>query len=246
MRTTQGNMLRSLTNVQTFLDEHEGRLAGVVTPGIRKQLDDVVVELSEHATDQLDHTIAAQQLTQRQRALRTILLQDHMGPIANIARVDLPQTPELAPLRLPNRVLSIERLAVAARAMGKAAQRHNDVLLATGLRADYLEQLEAATEAMVKSLNDRDASRGKVSGATTGLREKLSRSRRIVRAINSYVRKALRGDATLLRNWKSVKRVQIVPVQSVKAPSAPALSISTPENTILATEAPASTAVAAA
>jgi hypothetical protein len=245
MRTTQGNMLRSLTNVQSFLDEHAGRLAGVVTLGIRKQLDDAIVELSEVATDQQDHTIAAQQLTQRQRSLRTILLQDHMEPIANIARVDLPQTPELEPLRLPTRRLSIARLAVAARAMGKAAQRHNDVLLATGLPVDYLAQLEAATDAMVKSLNDRDASRGKMTGATTGLREKLSRGRRIVRVINTFVRKALRGDATLLRNWTSVKRVRIVPVQSATAAPATALPASTPDRTSATTDAPATTADAA-
>ena len=243
MKTTQGNMRRSLVNVDDFLDAHADRLAGVVDSGVRKRLRAGIQDLSGYVTDQADHTVAARQETQSQYTLRAALVQEHMAPIARIAKLELPQTPELLPCRLPKLNISTEQLAVHARGMAKAAGRYTDVFVAAGLPADFVAQLEAATEALLKSLNNRDQRLGKAGSATTGLRTKLTESRKIVNVLDVLVKKAFKGDAVLLRNWSLAKRVTKTAVQSTPVASTPVLTVSTPS--VPATE-PAPSAVAAA
>src|SRR5258708_17087376 len=121
MQTTQGNMLHSLRTVQAFLDDNAATLAGVIGTGARQRLDAAILELSVHASDQTGNTLASQGATQRQRALRHVLLRDHMTPIARVAKADLPQTPDIEPLRMPKGKPTVERLAAAAYGIAKAA-----------------------------------------------------------------------------------------------------------------------------
>ena len=144
MQTKQGNRLQSLRSVQAFLDEYAGRLAGVVRTGARQRLDDAVTELSTHASEQTGSSLASQGATQKQRTLRAALLRDHMAPISRIAKSDLPQTPEIEPLRMPRGRPTHERLAAAALGMAKAATPFTGVFVAAGLPADFITQLESA------------------------------------------------------------------------------------------------------
>ena len=91
--------------------------------GARKRLDDAIIELSTHASDQTGSALRSQGATRKQKSLRTALLRDHMAPIARIARVDLPQAPEIEPLRMPRGRPTATRLAAAANGMAKAAEK---------------------------------------------------------------------------------------------------------------------------
>ena len=75
MKTTQGNVLFSLRNVQGFLQDNAARLAAVIDNVMTKRLDDAIVTLSGHATDQVQTFIDAKSTTQTQEALRTELIQ---------------------------------------------------------------------------------------------------------------------------------------------------------------------------
>jgi hypothetical protein len=213
MQTAQGNMLQSLRTVQAFLEENAAKLTSVVNSGARARLDAAIVELATHVTDQSGNHLASQGATKKQRALREALLRDHMGPVSRIARSDLPQTPEIEPLRMPRGKPTAERLAAAAYGMAKTATDHAPVFVAAGLPADFAAQLTGAADALVSSLSERSQSRGRRSGATKGLAKRLTDGRRIVHVLDAFVKSALKNDAPLLANWNKVKRVQRVGVR---------------------------------
>src|SRR4051812_46612506 len=108
MQNRQGNLLQSLQAVQAFFDANAARLDGVVKTGARKQLDAAVASLSGHVVNQTGSHLAAKGATQKHKALRTVLLRDHMAPIARIAAADLPPLPAISPLRMPRGRPSIE------------------------------------------------------------------------------------------------------------------------------------------
>ncbi len=211
MQTEQGTMLNSLRTVQAFLDENAGRLAGVASTGARRKLDETVAQLAGHVTDQDGQTIAARGATKRQKALRVALVRDHMAPISYIAKAELPNVPELQSLRLPKGQPTSARLAAAAKGMAAAATPHADVFIAVGLPADFVAQLNSAADALLTSLSDRAVSRGRVKGATTGLKAQLAAGRRVVHILDAFVKSVAKDDAVLLANWKLVKRVPRTP-----------------------------------
>jgi len=208
MRTRQGSTLQSLRAVQGFLDANAGELGAVANAGARKRLDGLIEALSTHAATQTGSNLAAQGATRKQYALRAILLHDHMAPIARIARVDLATSPEIEPLRMPRGNPATERLAAAAYGMAKAAAPHADVFIAAGLSDDFVEQLIAATDALLASLDERMQNRGLRAGATKGLEIRLSEGRKIVHVLDALVKTALKRNPVLLANWNIVKRVQ--------------------------------------
>ena len=207
MQTTQGGMLHSLRAVHMFLDENTDKLATVVNSGARQRLADAITELSAHASEQSGNHLAAKGATQKQRALRIVLLRDHMAPIASIAAADLPPVPEIEPLRMPRGKPSGERLAVLAQGMAKAAVPYAPTFVSAGLPPTFIADLTAAAGALLSSLDDRTQSRGRRSGATKGLRQRLSAGRKIVRVLDTFVKSALKDDPSLLANWRAVKRV---------------------------------------
>jgi hypothetical protein len=208
MRTKQGSTLQSLRAVQAFLDQNADTLASVVHTGARQQLDDAIVTLSTHASDQTGNNLASQGATLKQRALRQSLLRDHMAPVSRIARADLPLTPEVEPLKMPRGRPTTERLAVAAYGMAKAALPFSAVFVSAGLPQDFVAQLNAAADAMLLAIDNRTQSRGKRGGATQGLKRKLVSGRKIVHVLDAFVQSALKDDHALLASWNVVKRVQ--------------------------------------
>jgi len=115
--------------------------------------------------------------------------------------------PELEPLRMPKGKPTVEKLASAAAGMAKTVEPYSDVFIAAGLPNDFIAQLNAATDAMTNTISERTSSRGRRSGATAGLKQKLSAGRRIVHALDAFVRSQLKNDPALLRDWNLVKRV---------------------------------------
>ena len=208
MQTTQGSVLESLQAVQTFLTDNADKLGDVVKTGARQKLDDAIVELTTHAEDQQGSHLAAQGNTQQKRSLELILRRDHMAPIARIARAELPPTPAMEPLKMPKGRPTVARLAALADGMANAATPFADTFIAAGLPADFIAQLRAATTAMVTTVAERNQNRGKRGGATTGLKQKLGRARRIVHVLDAFIQTALKDDQVLLSSWNIVKRVR--------------------------------------
>jgi hypothetical protein len=234
------------SRVETFLDAHADRLADVVKTGARQKLSDAITALDTHASDQSGGLLAAQGATQKKDSLRQALLRDHMAKIARIAAADLPSTPELEPLRMPKGKPTAEKLAALAAGMANTAEPYSSVFIAAGLPTDFIAQLKAATDAMTGTIAERTSSRGRRSGATVGLKQKLSDGRKIVHILDAFVKSALKDDPALLRNWDLVKRVPRPtgrsapsPAQSSPTPQTPGPGPSTPAPSEAAPSAPA-------
>ena len=84
-----------------------------------------------------------------------------MAPIARIAKVRLPDTPELAALRMPRGRPTILGLAAHAEGMAAAAAPFTDVFVAAGLPADFIVQLHTAVDAMLEPVNVRKQTRSR-------------------------------------------------------------------------------------
>lgn len=208
MNIRQGSVLESIRAVQNFLDKHADRLGEVNKTGVRKQLDQVVTDLSGHVTSQTDHTFVGLGATRKQRALRRALLKDHMRPIARIATADLPPTPEVQPLTMPEGKPSVALLIARARGMAAAADRFATVFTDAGLPADFVAQLTAATDALEAARDQQTSTLSSRSGATDVLGATLQRGRRIVGVLDSLVAKSLNGDPELMTGWRSAKRIR--------------------------------------
>jgi hypothetical protein len=232
MQTSQGSVLESLQAVQTFLTDNADKLGAVVKTGARQKLDDAIVELTTHAEEQQGSHLAAQGNTQEKRSLQLVLRRDHMAPIARIARADLPPTPAVEPLKMPKGRPTAARLAALADGMANAATPFADTFISAGLPTDFIAQLRAATTAMVASVAERNQNRGKRGGATTGLKQKLGRARRIVHVLDAFIQTALKDDQALLSSWNIVKRVR----RNTNRPATPATPPVTPPVTPLKDE----------
>lgn len=208
MKTVQGQVLESLHSCKSFLDTNDERLAGVAQSGAGQKLIRTIVDLESHVAGQTGNQLASQIATRTQRALREALLRDHMRPIACIAKAELTETPELESLRMPAGKPTVERLAALAHGMGQAALPFAPLFAAHGLPGDFVVRLERAADAMVAALVDRRAHRGRRVGDTKGLKEKLSRGRKLVHVLDAMIQSALRDEPALLAHWNSVKRVQ--------------------------------------
>jgi hypothetical protein len=219
MQNTQGNLLQSLRAVKEFLNDNAQQLGDVVTTGTRAKLDQIIAALENHVAEQAGSVLAASRASRKRAELRTVLLRDHMAPIARIAQADLPHIAGNDVLRLPRTNVSTERLAAAAEGMAREAAPYVDHFVQAGLPADFIARLTAAAEAMVQSVNERVTSRGRRSGATKGLKTTLQSARKLVHVIDAFVASTLANDPALLANWKRVKRVRQVAVRSSDVPT---------------------------
>jgi hypothetical protein len=225
MKTTQGNVLLSLRNVQGFLQDNATRLASVLDNVMTKRLNDAIVTLSGHATDQVQTLIDAKSTTQTQEALRTELIQFHMAPINRIAKLELANIPELKSFLMPKGKPTIEKLKTFADGMSAAAAKYSATFFAGGLPTDFIAQLDDVATAMVEAQSSRARKAATRKGATNSLQVMLATGRKIVRVIDPLVRKVIKNDSGLLTIWNTVKRVpRTAATATPAAPATPAAS----------------------
>ncbi|MDQ2668263.1 MAG: hypothetical protein M3Z05_20020 [Gemmatimonadota bacterium] len=209
MQMKQGNMLQSLRNVQAFLDDNTAALDAVVQTGECRRLDDAITQLATHASDQDASHIASQGSTRQQGALRTVLLRDHMSPLlvspGPIFRTHR-RSSHSACQGAPQYGAPVHR----GTRHGQGGRPFAPVFIAAGLPSDFVAQLNTAADAMIAAVGDSVQSRGKRSGVTKGLADKLTEGRKVIHILDAFVKTSLKSDPPLLANWEQVKRVQRV------------------------------------
>jgi hypothetical protein len=227
METQQGNMLQSLRNVDVFLEQNADRLDGVVQSDVRQRLNEAISTLQTHVSAQADGAFGSKGATRKHQSLRRALIRDHMLPIARIAAADLPDTPEIQPLKMPANGVSVQRLAAAAYGMADTAAKYSHIFTRATLAADFAPRLTAAADAMIASIGERTKSRLVHRGATQGLATSLAAGRKIVRILDALVKSRLQEEPARLAAWQSAKRVkQPASRLTVAAPTAaPAASV---------------------
>ena len=227
MRYQQNAVLTSLRRAQQFFDDNGAKL-GAINPTATKELGSVIEELSALAVSQDSAARGSKGETSRNRALRVALRQNHMAPIAEVAKYKLQSVPEFAALTLPPSTLSAQSLVASATAMADAATSHSQTFIDSGLSATFLDDLRAAAKAVNDSIVERGNQQGRRNGATAGLAAAEKRGRAILRVLNALVLAQIGADAQLRRQWTTARAVQQKPGRSQHAqpvPSAPATPI---------------------
>ena len=208
MNSRQSRQVDTLHSAKAFMVQNALRMPSVAASGTKQDLDDAITNLEAHSESQASRILIALGTTQRVMSLRAVLLRDHMAHVAGIARAKLPATPELMPLRLPQRRLSDRNLASAADAMAAAATPFAQVFVDAGLPQDFIARLSGAADALLASRELLKQTQGQRSGATEGLDDMLRHGRRTLKALDSFVVSALKDDPALLANWKMLIRVR--------------------------------------
>jgi len=185
-----------------------------------KALDDILSELESHAVRQDGGQRRAVGETANQRVLR-LALRFAMRPIAEVATAQLRETPQFASLRLPSHRLRGMTLVSAARTMADAATPHKELFVASGLPADFIEQLLRAADAVSDSYEVRRDNQSVRKGATRGLLESERRGRKELRILDSLVIPALGNDDAMLEEWESARRIQNKPGPAQETGRAP-------------------------
>jgi len=219
MRNEQNAVLTSLRRAQQFLDVN-GDVLKAVNTSTRKQLDDVVTQLTDLSIAQNGGARGSKGETARQRALRIALRRNWMAPIAELAKFNLRDVPNFAALMLPPSNSNAQNAVSAAYAMADAATAHAQVLIDGGLPATFADDLRAAAAAVSESLVDRNKHQGRRSGATAGLAAEEKRGRSILRVLNALIVAHIGTDAQLLAEWKAAKAVRRKPGPTIGSQAA--------------------------
>ena len=226
MHFTQKSRLEAAQRIQWFMDHNSKALGAVNQSRTRAALDALVPVLEAHAKDQHTAEVEARSKTEVKAQLRGDLRVHHMQQIAAIARsrlAGIADTPLMAKLQYPLRSLDDKGLVAAGQSMAEAAVQYKQVFLDEQLPADFIEQLQAATEAVRVSTADRDGSQLKLRAATSGVAVQLQQASHVVRVLNTLVVRQLKGNIELLSAWKMAKRNRAKPgvsrsTQSVEPP----------------------------
>jgi hypothetical protein len=210
MDKPQTARLTALRRIQRFLDDNPAAAGAVNQSRSRRALDAVVRAVEAHAVAQHSANVAAQSKTEIKSELRRDLRVHHMLAIATIARAKLngvADTPLMTKFTYPKRDVDDTALIAAGEAMAGAAGSYRQLFIDEQLPGNFIEQLQAATEAVQAAAVDRDSSQLRGRAATAGLAMQLVRAKEIVRVLNALVIKQLKGRDALLAVWKSAKRV---------------------------------------
>ncbi|MEO7085107.1 MAG: hypothetical protein ABI442_20765 [Gemmatimonadaceae bacterium] len=200
-------VLAALKRVQTFIDKHAAALDNLAACGTRHELDAAVTALEQHSVGQAAAERMGLAATVTIRVARNKLRLNHMAPIANLAAAHLRDVPELGALKMPDGKIPSLQLVAVAGAMGKAAAPYAKTFIDAGLRTDFLDRLDRAANALVGTIDNRDALIGAGTGATRGLKEAASIGRKQLSAISSMIVPLISDAPALYAEWRAMKRI---------------------------------------
>lgn len=172
-------------------------------------LDGILGRLSAHVIAQDTKHAQSLLISQDETEKRHELVSHHMTPIAQVARALRGTVPGIGVLVSPKGNLSTPEIISAATAMAEKAETYKDVLVESGLPADFIEQLQQAAAALKASLDGRGLARASWVAATRGVGSELALGRRIVAIIDAVITRSIRSDAPKLAEWEQLKRVTL-------------------------------------
>lgn len=202
MQNRQGRIVETLRAADNFVGDYAATMPDVATSGTRRKLSSQLADLNRFAATQFGSSRDSEGFTQKKSTLRTVLVTQHMAPIARVAAADLPKGPDLADLSMPSSKVSTQVLHGAAMGMASHADRHSATFVAAGLPVDFVSRLRDTANAMVAAIDDRARSRGARQSATEQIAVQVISARKTLRALDCLVQIALQNDPELLGKWK--------------------------------------------
>jgi hypothetical protein len=202
-------------------------------PALGTQLETltgIVSRMSDHAAKQETQHARTLLVSTDEIEKRREVLSHQMIPIAKVARALRGTVPGIAVLTVPRANVPTPALITAATAMAAQAVIYKDVLVESGLPADFIEQLTAAAATLKASIDSRGLARAARVAATEGVGSESVLGRRTVAIIDALVTRQLRNDPSKLAEWQQLKRVVLKGV-AVRAPLGVVNAGSTPVQT---------------
>lgn len=222
MDAYQDRVSQSFRGMEAWIDANPTLLppeaAGQVEAlrAVNQALAQYVIEQEHQGRAGSGNTVTVQQL-------RRELRQDHLVPIATMARSVVKITPELeVALRVPRPDANDAKVLASANAIAKIGDAHKDLLVQHGLPTTFVDDLRTLAATLQTAVDERRQAKTRRVGATEAIADELKTGRSVVQALDIVIARALRSQPGLLAEWKNAKRVTIKPVRSAAAPDAPA------------------------
>ncbi len=171
------------------------------------QLVEVIEGLRSHAYEQSRGRSSVRESVGSKAAARDELLR-RMEAISRTARVMAFTMPGLDDkFRLPRGVTD-QALLTLARTFGNDAFPLKAEFIKRGLAADFIAELDEASNAFDTAINRKAQGRGKHVAATAAIDEMIERGLRVVREIGALVRNTYDADPSTLAAWESASHVE--------------------------------------
>jgi hypothetical protein len=238
MNSYQGRVAESLRREQGWLRANPQYVQNNPSLGHQLEtLDEIVSRIAAHAAAQETQHAQTMLISTDEPEKRRELMSHHMLPIAKVARALLGTVPGIGVLVMPKSNVSTPEIVTAATAMAQKAEIYKALLIESGLPADFIEQLQAATTVLKSSIDSRGLARASRVAATRGLESELALGRRVASIIDAVVTRAIRSEPAKLAEWQQLKRVTLksgavrAPLELVERQSTPADARSIPVQT---------------
>lgn len=212
MQKQDAKVIEALDRVEGFLDKNRTELTSAITSTAHENFSASRGRMNENMAAQEQHTRGIRATGAVTRRLAARLVRKHMRPISIVARRQLPTVGEFQALTLPRRRKHFLALAAAGIGMARVGKQHEAIFLAAGLPADFIDQLEKASQALKQSVTDKGAIKALRVKATIGLRKEGRAAMYSLRLLDSLVRGELEQDNPLLDEWTNVSRVAVAAV----------------------------------
>ena len=183
----------------------------------KRLLDEAITRLSGHYQDQSSGQRLSRQETQRQAALRKKVRDEHLAPIAKIARAHRDVAGLATAMRVPSPGLSTMRLIQEAVGIRATVATQSALFVESGRPEDFLERLDAAIAELKGSFLGKARNVGTHVGAKRGMKDVIKVGRKAVDLIDTIVTDAFATRGDLLAKWKIAKRVKLLPSGGLRA-----------------------------
>ena len=217
MNAHDKRVAQSFRSVEGWADSHNDLIppeaAGQVEAlrGVNARLAQYVIDQEHEDRTGVGGTVIVQQL-------RRELQQNHLVPIAGMARSVVAITPELeVALRVPRPTADDEKMLASANAIAKIGEAHKEVLVQHGLSTNFVEELRADAAALQAAVDERRQTKSRRVGATKAIAAELKMGRVVVHTLDIVLTRVLRAKPGLFAEWRNTKRVTVKPVRPAAA-----------------------------
>ena len=212
MKTTQVRVFDAGRRVEGFLDANAALIGTAVSASLRAKLDAAVTQLDQLRLDQETSKAAAAGETTNQAALRSDLFKHLVGPIGEVAKLNLKGSADYQALVVSAAAVKKSEFVTKVNSQADAAAKYAQLFIDHSLPADFLAQIKAGVAQVLASAANREAQQTKQSAATGGLIAADKAVRSLIKVVSGALAKVLKGNATLSAGWTAAKRIKQLPV----------------------------------
>jgi hypothetical protein len=198
--------LDTVNRVYVFSQAHQATIAGYVEAV--KQMGDLLARANTLAVQVESGERAAEASAARKEDTRRIIQDEHLAHLVRIARVSLPNDPELRRrFRLPKRAANQQKFVATVRAILEEAERYRDLFIKEGMAETFLADLQAQLTAYLATDDQKSLSALSKVGAGADLKAVTAQLMKLIRRLDGINRKRWQNDSELLAAWISAKDV---------------------------------------